>query len=46
MVLSAVATLSLALWIVLWALGLSGLVAFLPGLFIILTAVAVHVARG
>ncbi len=45
MVLSAVATLALALWVVLWALGLGGFVAFLPALLIILTAVAVHVAR-
>lgn len=45
MVLSAVTALALALWIVLWAFGLGGFVSFLPALLIILTAIAVHVAR-
>ena len=45
MVLSAVVIASLALWIVLWAFGLSGFVAFLIALANILPAIAVQVAR-
>lgn len=45
MVLSTVITFSLALWIVLWALGLGGFVGFLIPLAIILSAVALHVVR-
>lgn len=43
--LSAVAIGSLALWIVLWAFGVGGFVAFVPTMLIILTAIALHVAR-
>jgi len=46
MVLSAVIALSLALWIILWALGLGGFTAFLVALAIILPAIAIKIARG
>jgi hypothetical protein len=45
MFLSAVIIGSLALWIVLWALGLAALVSFLVALVIILPSVALHVVR-
>jgi hypothetical protein len=45
MLLSAVIFLALALWIILWAFGLGGMVSFLPALAIILVAIAVSVAR-
>lgn len=45
MVLAAVVTFALALWLVLWALGTGGFVAFLIPLAIILGAIAIQIAK-
>jgi hypothetical protein len=45
MVLSAVVTFALALWLVLWAFGIGGFVAFLIPLLIILVAIALQITR-
>lgn len=46
MVLSAIVTAALALWLVLWALGLGGFTAFLLPAAIILVALGLRIARG
>ncbi|MEI2703566.1 MAG: hypothetical protein V9E83_14355 [Baekduia sp.] len=45
MVLAAVITFALALWLVLWALGTGGFTAFLIPAAIILGAIALRIAR-